>query len=148
MLQIEEIEARFHSIASDLGYELVELTGLSLGGRSVIRVYIYKPGGVTIRDCKALSNAFSDYLDIENPIKGKYTLEVSSPGLDRPLKEIGDYRRCVGETVQVELKSDSNPEPVVEGKITETDETGVSLLIKNEKLRLDFDTIIRGKIVY
>ena len=148
MDKIEKIKNKFHSIAFELGYELVELTGLKLGGRSVIRAYIYKLGGVSIKDCKTLSNAYSDYLDIEDPIGGNFTLEVSSLGLDRPLKSLDDFKRRIGEKVSLELEPDSYHKSLIEGKLLETDEAGITILYNDEKLYFELDRVIRGKTIY
>ncbi|MCP4581803.1 MAG: ribosome maturation factor RimP, partial [candidate division Zixibacteria bacterium] len=78
MEQVENVKAKFESIAEEMGFELALLTGSKLGGHTVIRAFIHKPGGVTIDDCKNLSRAYSDYLDTDDPIAGEFKLEVSS----------------------------------------------------------------------
>ena len=148
MNQVELVKDKLYSITADLGFELVELTGLNLGGRSVIRAFIHKQGGVTIDDCKEVSQAFSDYLDTDDPISGRYTLEVSSLGLDRPLTEAADYKRRLQETVNLELKTADGAPGVVRGMLLAADDSGIKLLVNEEECYYNYDEIIRGKIVY
>jgi ribosome maturation factor RimP len=135
-------------IAAGLGYELVELSSVRLGGHTVIRIFIHKPGGVNIRDCAIVSRAYADYLDLENVIPGKYRLEVSSLGLDRPLKQPADYKRRTGENVKLELTPGTYTKNVVTGALIDADDTGITLDIDNNHEHFTYDQIIRGKIVY
>ena len=82
-----------------LGYELVELEFPP----HLLRIYIDREGGVTVDDCEAVSRQVSAVLDVEDPIPGAYTLEVSSPGLDRPLRKQADFARFAGGRVKLEL---------------------------------------------
>src|SRR5579871_4848897 len=82
-----------------LGYELVELEFPP----HLLRIYIDREGGVTVDDCEIVSRQVSAVLDVEDPIPGAYTLEVSSPGLDRPLRKVADFARFAGEQARIEL---------------------------------------------
>jgi len=148
MEQIEKVKGKFEELTAEIGIELVELSGIRLGGHTVIRAFIHKPGGVTISDCKKCSRAYSDYLDTEDLIAGKYKIEVSSLGLDRPLVKPADYQRRLGEQVKLELQEDGRPSKNVAGKLVKTDEKGVIILMKNQEEHFDYDNISRGKIVY
>lgn len=82
-------------VVTGMGYELV---GVEFDGRQrVLRVYIDRPTGITLDDCSRVSYQLSGALDVENPIPGRYQLEISSPGLDRPLLALSHYRRFAGE---------------------------------------------------
>jgi len=83
------------------GFELVEVEWLRLAGRWTLRVYIDKAGGVGIDDCQAVSRTVEPILDVEDFIEPAYDLEVSSPGLDRPLRKPQDFERFAGQRVQV-----------------------------------------------
>jgi ribosome maturation factor RimP len=92
-----------------LGFELIEIEFAQAGRGGTLRVYIDRragePGnGITVDDCAAASHAISEVLEAQDPIKGQYTLEVSSPGLDRILRKRAHFERFVGERVFVELK--------------------------------------------
>lgn len=89
---------------SALGYELVGIEYHPSGKHSLLRVYIDKPDGITVDDCSAVSYQVSGLLDVEDPIPGQYTLEVSSPGLDRPLFLARDFERFAGQQVKVRMR--------------------------------------------
>lgn len=82
-----------------LGYELVELEF----GSGLLRLYIDRADGVTVDDCERVSRHVSAVLDVEDPIPGAYSLEVSSPGLDRPLRKPADFERFAGQRAKLEL---------------------------------------------
>lgn len=86
-----------------MGYELWGCEYHGRGRRALVRVYIDKPDGVTLDDCKRVSHQLSGLLDVEDPVRGSYTLEVSSPGLDRPLLRPEHFERCAGQEVRVRL---------------------------------------------
>ncbi|MBI5461932.1 MAG: ribosome maturation factor RimP [Gammaproteobacteria bacterium] len=87
-----------------LGCELVGIEYRPSGKHSLLRVYIDKPEGVTVDDCSAVSHQVSGLLDVEDPVPGHYTLEVSSPGLDRPLFQARDFERFAGHEVKVRMR--------------------------------------------
>lgn len=86
-----------------LGYELVGVELQGRGSRSLLRLYIDRSDGVTLDDCERVSRQVSGVLDVEDPIRGAYTLEVSSPGLERPLFTPAHFDRFAGERVKVKL---------------------------------------------
>lgn len=100
----ERIRALAQPVAESLGLELVDAVFASDSGRKVLRVYIDKPGGVTLDDCADMSREFSTVLDVNDPIPQRYSLEVSSPGLDRPLKKEADFARFAGRKARVRTK--------------------------------------------
>ena len=89
-------------LVEGLGYELWELEYSPGRGNGLLRLYIDAEAGITLDDCERVSRAVSEVLDAEDPIPGNYTLEVSSPGLERPLRTAQQFARFVGETVYVE----------------------------------------------
>lgn len=89
------------TVIKELGLELVDVEFVKEGGRWILRVYIDKPGGVDHSDCEAFSKRLDVLLDEEDPIPQSYYLEVSSPGIERPLKKPGDFRRFSGHMVNV-----------------------------------------------
>jgi ribosome maturation factor RimP len=96
LLELLEAEVR------GLGYELVDLD-LRVGGDGLLRLYIDSEDGITLDDCERVSHQVSGLLDVEDPIPGHYTLEVSSPGVNRPLRTPGHFRRFEGERAKIEL---------------------------------------------
>jgi ribosome maturation factor RimP len=101
----EEILERVRRIAAPLaaqeGLELVDVELGGAGGRQALRLFIDKAGGVSLDDCSSVSRSVSAALDVEDPIDGAYDLEVSSPGLDRPLRTEEHFRKFAGEKVRV-----------------------------------------------
>lgn len=101
--------------ADSLGYELVDIEYKKERDGLHVICFIYKEDGISIDDCTDFSRVLSDLLDEEDPILDGYFLEVSSPGLDRPLKNSGDYRRNLGNTVDVKLYSSLNGKKSFQG---------------------------------
>jgi ribosome maturation factor RimP len=98
----DTLAARFAPLVEGLGYELWELEYSPGRGNGFLRLYIDAEAGITLDDCERVSRAVSEVLDAEDPIPGQYTLEVSSPGLERPLRTAQQFGRFAGETVAVE----------------------------------------------
>jgi len=100
---VEQVKEAVTPILDSMGLELVDLEFSGRGRRGQLRIFIDKAGGVTADDCERASRFIGHALDAADPIPGGYTLEVSSPGLDRPLRRIEDYRRSAGKLVRVKL---------------------------------------------
>ncbi len=97
----QKVEELIQPLLGAFGVELVDLEYKREGRQMVLRLYLDKPGGITLDDCAEVSREFSTILDVEDCIPGEYTLEVSSPGLNRPLKKHSDYEKAVGRLVKV-----------------------------------------------
>ena len=99
-------------IVDEAGFEMVDMELAGRPGSYVLRLLIDKPGGVTINDCVEINRELSGLLDLEDPIPSRYTLEVSSPGLDRPFKTERDYLRALGTRVRVVAEEEDGAGPV------------------------------------
>ena len=97
----QKAEALFLPVTEELNLELVDVEYVKEAGSYYLRAYIDKEGGVTIDDCENVSRAVNPKLDEEDFIDGSYTLEVSSPGLGRPLKKEKDYARSIGKELEI-----------------------------------------------
>jgi len=117
MVDLEQIAAIAERVASSEGLFLVDVE--LKGGRSnpLLRVYIDKPEGVSHADCKLVSDQLSAILDVEDLIPGSYTLEVSSPGLDRKLSKPRDFEHFVGRRARLVLKEPVDRQTVLEGRL-------------------------------
>jgi ribosome maturation factor RimP len=104
------IEALIMPILTDLGMELVDLELKREGRDWFLRLFIDKPGGVTLDDCVEVSREVSAILEVEDPIESAYRLEVSSPGLDRPLKKPADFERFAGQQVKLKTRTLIDPD--------------------------------------
>ena len=100
---VTRTEALVTPFIQENNFELVDTEFVKEGGNYYLRVYIDKPGGINIDDCELISRALSDKLDEEDYIEEAYILEVSSPGLGRPLKKEKDYQRALGEEIEIKL---------------------------------------------
>jgi ribosome maturation factor RimP len=107
---ITQIEELVLPILDDLGFELVDLQLQQEGKQLALRLFIDKPAGITLDDCVEVSREVSAILEIEDPIKSAYRLEVSSPGLDRPLKKPADFERFAGQKVKLKSKNLIDPD--------------------------------------
>jgi len=135
-----------------LGLELVDVVCLGQGPRSVIRVLIDKPGGVTITDCEQAHKALGPALDVADPFPHAYTLEVSSPGLDRPLKRPQDYQRAIGKHINVKLRQPLDGQWKLSGELMQADEQAVVLNSAQgssvpQPLRLGLEMIVEARLV-
>ncbi len=125
--RVVEIQAFVEPLLADRSLELVELTCRSQGRQQLIRLLIDQVGGVTIQQCAQVNQLISSALEVANVIEGSYTVEVSSPGLDRPLVTKRDFERALGEGLRVGV---AQPD----GRIRELD--GVLLAVQHEAIVL------------
>ncbi len=132
----KRLEHLLEPLLAERGLTLVDLELKGVGNRQILRIYIDKPGGVTLRDCEDLSREFSVLLDIEDPIEGSYILEVSSPGADRILKKDRELRWAVGRAVQV-----TTARGMVIGILREVDASSVTLETPEGSLRIPREEI-------
>lgn len=100
---IKQVADLLEPILGEMGFELVDVEYLSKHGRWVLKLYVDKKGGVTIDDCARLSGEVGDLIDIKDVIKHEYVLEISSPGLNRPLKKERDFIWATGKRVKVRM---------------------------------------------
>lgn len=141
------LKQRLLPLIEEEDLELVELDLVGKPPRYILRVFVDKVGGVNVEECADLSRSLSDYLDTEDLIQGRYTLEVSSPGLERPLLSLDDFRRKIGEQVKVELKSPSDVEKEIKGEIVEVRENEVVIVLEDEVKTIPWDRIDKGRII-
>lgn len=102
---ITEIEKLAEPLAASEGLELVLIEFATETGRRMLRVYLDKPGGITLDNCAGFAKEFGYLLDVHLDIPGQYTLEVSSPGINRPLVKLADFERFQGEEVKIKTKA-------------------------------------------
>lgn len=138
----EDIEKRTEElllpIVESHEFELVDVEFVKEGGNRYLRAYIDKPGGITVDDCETVSRALSDLLDREDYIAESYILEVSSPGLGRPLKKEKDFARSMGEEVEIRLYRPRNHEKEFRGVLSGYDGTAVAIETEDGE-RLTFE---------
>jgi ribosome maturation factor RimP len=130
-----------------LGFELVDVELAGQGRRSTLRVYIDSPRGVTVDDCAKVSRQLSAILDVEDPIPGSYALEVSSPGLDRPLVTPEDFRRFRGEEVKLRTADAVNGRRNFKGRLVEAGDDGIVIEVDGQRFELAYSGIERARLV-
>lgn len=112
-------------------FELVDVEFVKEGSNWYLRLYVDKKGGITIDDCELVSRAMSDILDRENYIEESYILEVSSPGLGRPLKKDKDFIRSMGEEVEIRLYKPVGKQKEFTGILKDFDKNSVTIELEN-----------------
>lgn len=130
-----------------LGYELLGIERLRDAGGLLIRIYIDHENGISAKDCEQVSMHVSDVLDVEDAVRGVYTLEMSSPGIDRPLFTLEQHSRYVGESVKVRMKSLIEGRKRIKGTLSLVSDSAISVTIENETLEIPFEEIERSNLV-
>ncbi len=131
-----------------LGYELVGVEYLSQGkGGSLLRIYIDHEHGIGVDDCAKVSHQVSGVLDVEDPIQENYSLEVSSPGLDRPIFFEKDYVRFAGHRVNVRLRTKLHDRRRYEGVLNGVRDGNVLVAVDGEETALPLDLIDKARLV-
>jgi ribosome maturation factor RimP len=131
MRNSEQIVESVRDIASPivraLDLDLVDVECVGQGARTLLRVFIDKPGGVSLEDCEQVHHSLGHALDVNDPIPHAYTLEVSSPGLDRPFKRRADYERAQGKLITMKLREARGGQWRMGGRLVAVDDDGVTL---------------------
>ena len=130
-----------------LGYQLWGIEMISQGRHSMLRIYIDAEQGIGVEDCASVSRQVSGILDVEDPISGEYTLEVSSPGMDRPLFTLEQYQAFVGHVVQLKLRMPFDGRRRFKGVLSGIEDEDIVLVVDQEEYLLPIDHIEKANIV-
>lgn len=128
----QKTEELLTPIVEQNGFELVDVEYVKEGGNWYLRAYIDKPGGIAVDDCELVSRAFSDILDEKDYIEDSYIFEVSSPGLGRPLKKEKDFKRSLGEEVEIRTYRAVDKQKEFVGILTDYDKDTVTIEMEDE----------------
>ncbi|PLX55104.1 MAG: ribosome maturation factor RimP [Chromatiales bacterium] len=142
----EDLITLLEPVVDGLGFELVDVEFQS-GGIGVLRVYIDKAGGIGLEDCAEASQQISALLDVEDPIPGSFTLEVSSPGLDRRLRTIEHFERYVGQRVKVQTKMPVSGRKRFTGELAGIEDGEICLDVDGQKHRVQLADIHSARLV-
>ncbi|MBA3536151.1 MAG: ribosome maturation factor RimP [Tatlockia sp.] len=142
-----EIEELLKPLVVDLGFELWGCEYLSQGKHSLLRLYIDKEDGISLEDCQRVSKQVSAFLDVEDPIPGNYSLEISSPGIPRPLFYKDQYNRYLGHEIKVKLFKPINGSRKLEGTINKASGEILSLKVGEEILEVPFSHIVKANLI-
>jgi ribosome maturation factor RimP len=146
-LSVQKLNELIQPLVEDLGYEFVGIEYSNNPKNSVLRIYIDQQDGVDIKDCEVVSHESAALLDVKDPIKSQYTLEVSSPGLARPLFTPAHYSEFVGHQALINLFSPLDGRRKFSGPILGTNENSVQLEQDGVEVSLDFSNIVKAKLI-
>lgn len=141
-----QIEEMIGTTVEAMGFALWGVEYISQGRHSVVRIYIERDSGITVDDCAAVSTQVSGIFDVEDPITGEYTLEVSSPGMDRRLFRLDQYADYIGETVDLQLRSPFEGRRKFKGELTGIEGDEVVVKIDDHEFLLPHDAIDKARV--
>ena len=142
----------FEPVVNGMGFDLIEIEHFPNPKHGVLRLFIDKPvgsdvEGVVIEDCSAVSRQISALIDVEDPIRGQFNLEVSSPGLDRPLRRLQDFQRFTGSLVKLKTVTPLQGQRNFKGRLLDANEDVVVIETDAEEISLPMNAIEKARIV-
>ena len=148
MESIQRIEKMIEPVLTEMGFAVVRVH-VSGGARPTLQIMAERrdESGMTVDDCAAISHTVSAILDVEDPISGAYTLEVSSPGVDRPLVRRGDFERFTGFEAKIEMRSAIDGRRRFRGRLAGLEGKAVRLTTKDGDISLPLEGILQAKLV-
>ena len=142
----QQISDMLRATVEALGFELWGIEYLSQGRHSVVRVYIDAENGITVEDCARVSEQVSGVLDVEDPITGEFTLEVSSPGMDRLLFRLDQYPAYVGEVLELRLRTPFEGRRKFKGVLTGIEGEDVVIRVDDHEYLLPHSAVDKARI--
>ena len=147
--QEKELENIALPVVESLGYELYDIEYVKEGQEWFVRLYIDSENGIDLDDCEKVSNAVGEELDRVDPISTAYSLEVSSCGLERRLRERKHYEAAVSQNVEVKVYKAINKEKVITGELKVVEDDGIIITDdENKETKVEFDNISNAKILF
>jgi ribosome maturation factor RimP len=144
----ETLKAMIAPVVEALGCEFWGLEYLSSGRSALLRIYIDRAEeGVTVEDCEKVSRQVSSLMDVEDPISGEYTLEVSSPGLERPLYNLEQFQRYVGEEVALKLRFPYEGRRKFKGRLNGVEGEDILLVVDDHEYLFPVDSVEKANVV-
>ncbi len=145
--KLEQLQAILAPVVESLGYQCWGIEFISQGRHSLLRVYIDHANGILVDDCETVSRQVSAVLDVEDPISSEYTLEVSSPGVDRPLFTLEQFAAHAGEQVTIKLRTPFDGRRNFQGLLRGVEEQDVVVLVEEHEFLLPIDAIDKANII-
>lgn len=143
---IAAIEEYAGPVLDGMGLELVEVQFRREGHGWVLRLFIDREQGVTIDDCARVSREISTWLDVEDLIEHAYHLEVSSPGLERPLKKPADFLRFSGRKARIKIRESRDDRRVFTGILGPVEDDAIILIVDENPVRIAFEEIAKARL--
>jgi ribosome maturation factor RimP len=142
---IDRVRELAEPLITDAEMELVDVEFVGGHGNYILRVLIEKPSRVTLDDCVVINRELSELLDIEDPIPYRYTLEVSSPGMDRPFKTVRDYERAYGKLVKLTTRAPVDGTNVHVGRLEKCEDGAVTIMIDDTMRHIPLEMIQKAR---
>ena len=146
-IQNQKLHDLLHPEITAMGFELLGIELSNSGSASFLRIYIDKSEGINIDDCVLVSQQLTGLLDVNNPIKGKYNLEVSSPGLDRPLFTAEQLKEHIGQIVMIKLHEKYKGKRRIIGEIETVEDLEIVIKCNESKENIPLDLINKANLV-
>lgn len=145
----QRVEQMIGSVLEDMDYELVGVEYVASGKHSILRIYIDSDTGIGLNDCEKVSHQLSTMFDVEEPVSGQYNLEVSSPGIERPLFNLAHYQRFLGHDIKLRLRRSLEGKRKLTGAIGSVSEKNntIELVTELGPVELDIDLIEKANLV-
>ena len=137
----------FEPVISGMGYELIEIEHFPNPKHGVLRLYIDKEGGVDVEDCSNVSRQISALIDVEDPVSGQFNLEISSPGLDRPLRRVKDFQRFTGSLVKIKTVVPMDGQRNFKGRLLKADDDVLVIETDTEEISMPMSAVDKARIV-
>ena len=145
--QVSHLEPVFEPVIESAGFKLVRLRVMG-GQNKTLQVMAERAdGSMDVEGCSQLSHALLDFIEAENPIEGDYEIEVSSPGIDRPLTRISDFTRWKGHEAKVELTAPLDGRKRFRGRLEGLDGNDVIITAQNQRIQFPFRSVMEAKLV-
>ena len=145
---VKDVSLLIEPILDEMEIELVDVEYLSEGGRWVLRIYVDREGGITLNDCVRVTREIEDLIEVKDFFRQPYVLEVSSPGLNRPLKKEKDFVQAVGKDVKIRMADPIDGRRNFQGKLESFEDGVLSVTVSNDRFLLPFGKVEKANLVY
>lgn len=143
----QKITEMLRPAVEEVGKELLGVEFISAGNNSVLRLFIDHENGINVDDCAEVSRQVSAILDVEDPISSEYNLEVSSPGLDRPLFELAHFKEVIGETINVKISMPLNGRRKFKGVLETIENDTLIVSVDGQDYELVISNVDKANLV-
>jgi ribosome maturation factor RimP len=144
----KQVGSLVEPILEEMGYELVDVEYVSSFGRWILRLFVDKEGGVTIGDCAHITEELGDLIDVKEFIRHEYNLEVSSPGLDRPLRKEKDLSRALGKKVKVRMATPLDGRRNFTGVLLRYGDGTLRIEVDGQEVALSWPDVEKANLIY
>lgn len=147
MAKVDQLTELLAPAAEALGYEFLGIEYIGQGAHSILRIYIDHENGINVDDCSKVSHQASGILEVEDPISTQYTLEVSSPGMDRPLFKLPHFEKVVGQEISIRCHVGIDGRRKFKGELNKVDAQHLEITVDNQLYQVDFQDVDKANLV-